>query len=64
VPAQADMIRASLDGIPLLGTLPYSRSVQEADLRRSPVMQADAALVQELDEARRRLVDLAMSVKV
>ncbi len=63
-PAQADVIRASLDGIPLLGTLPYSRSVQEADLQRSPVMQADAALVQELDGARRRLVDLALGVKV
>jgi CO dehydrogenase maturation factor len=63
-PAQADVIRAGLDSIPLLGTLAYSRSVQEADLRRSPVMQADAALVQELDGARRRLVELATGARV
>jgi CO dehydrogenase maturation factor len=63
-PAQADVIRAGLDRIPLLGTLAYSRPVQEADLRRSPVMQADAALVQELDGARRRLVELATGARV
>jgi CO dehydrogenase maturation factor len=63
-PAQADVIRAGLDSVPLLGTLAYSRAVQEADLRRSPVMQADAALVRELDEARRRLVELATGVKI
>jgi len=57
-PAQVDVIRSGLSGIPLLGTLAYSKAVQEADLKRSPVIQADAALVQELDRARRRLVDL------
>jgi CO dehydrogenase maturation factor len=63
-PAQVDVIRSELDGIPLLGALAYSQAVQEADLRRAPVMQADEALVQELDRARQRLVELAMSVKV
>ncbi len=63
-PAQIDVIRAELDGIPLLGSLAYSKSVQEADLKRAPVMQADEALVQELDKARQRLVQLAMNVKV
>jgi len=57
-PAQVDVIRSGLQGIPLLGTLAYSKPVQEADLKRSPVIQADAALVQELDRARHRLVDL------
>ena len=62
-PDQAGAITSRLDGIPLLGSLAYSQSVQEADLKRSPVIQADAALIQELDRARQRLVNLAMSVK-
>jgi CO dehydrogenase maturation factor len=63
-PAQRDVIQSELGGIPLLGAVNYSGSVQEADLRRAPVLQADAAAVRELDRARTRLVDLAMSVKV
>ena len=34
-PSQIDIIRSELGGIALLGSLPYSRSVQDADLRRS-----------------------------
>ncbi len=63
-PAQVGVIRSELDGIPLLGSLEYSRAVQEADLKRVPAMQADEALVQELDRARQRLVELAISAKV
>ncbi len=63
-PAQIDVIRSQLDGIVLLGSLAYSKLVQEADLKRAPVMQADEALVRELDKARQHLVKLAMSVKV
>jgi CO dehydrogenase maturation factor len=58
-PAQVDVIKSGLAGIPLLGSLAYSKAVQEADLKRAPVMQADRALVQELDRARHRLVELA-----
>ncbi len=58
-PAQVEVITSGLDGIPLLGTLAYSKSVQEADLRRMPVMGADAAFVQQLDRARQCLVALA-----
>jgi CO dehydrogenase maturation factor len=57
-PAQLDAIRSGLDGIPVLGSVAYSRSLPEADLRRVPVIQADAAAVRELDEARQRLIEL------
>ncbi len=63
-PSQIDVIRSELGGISLLGSLPYSKLVQDADLRRVAVMGADAAVVQELDRARRRLVELAASVKI
>jgi len=42
----------------------YSKSIQEADLQRTPVMQADAAAVQELNQARHCLVELIKSVEV
>ena len=63
-PAQLDAIRSKLDGIPLLGSVAYSKSIQEADLQRTPVMQADAAAVQELNQARHCLVELIKSVEV
>jgi CO dehydrogenase maturation factor len=63
-PDQVDAIRSQLDGIPLLGSLVYSKAVQEADLKRSPVIQSDAVMVHELDKARHRLVDLAAGAKV
>ena len=62
--AQLDVIRSQLDGIPLLGSVAYRKSIQEADLQRTPVIQADAAAVQELNEARHRLVELVKSVEV
>ena len=61
-PAQLDLIRSKLKDIALLGAVTYSRSVQEADLQRMPVIQADAAAVQELDQARQRLVELITPV--
>jgi CO dehydrogenase maturation factor len=57
-PAQKDIIQAELGEIPLLGAVDHSESVQEADLRRSPVLQADVAMVRELDRARQRLMTL------
>jgi CO dehydrogenase maturation factor len=62
-PGQVETIRSELNGITLLGALPYSRLVQDADLRRLAVMGADAGVVQELDRARQRLVELAANVK-
>lgn len=63
-PAQLDVIGSKLAGIPLLGSVAYRKSMQEADLRRVPVMQADAAAVRELDEARHRLVELVASSEI
>jgi CO dehydrogenase maturation factor len=63
-PGQIDVIRSQLNGVPLLGSLAYSKSVQEADLHRMPVMQADAAIVQELDRARQRLAQLVTTIEV
>jgi hypothetical protein len=53
-----------LGDIPVLGSVAYSKSVQEADLQRTPVMQAGAAVVRELDEARHQLMELVGSVEV
>jgi CO dehydrogenase maturation factor len=61
-PAQLDVIRSKLGDTPLLGAVTYSKSIQEADLQRAPVIQADAAAVQELNKARQRLVELVTPV--
>ena len=53
-PAQAEVIRAELGGVPLLGALAYSRTVQEADLKRSPVMAADAGGLESSPRLNRR----------
>jgi hypothetical protein len=42
----------------LLGTLRYSRSLQEADLRRAPVFGADAEVTEQLKQAKNKLVEL------
>ncbi len=63
-PAQLDVIRSKLGDTPLLGAVTYSKSIQEADLKRAPVMQADAAAVSELNEARHRLVELMKNTEV
>jgi CO dehydrogenase maturation factor len=62
--AQVGVIRSQLGDIPLLGSVPYRKAIQEADLKRAPVMQADATAVQELNEARHRLVELVTGVEV
>jgi CO dehydrogenase maturation factor len=61
---QVDIIRAGLEGVPLLGSLEYSKSVQEADLRRASITDADPRLVQELDRAKQRLMDLVVRERV
>ena len=59
-PAQTDIIESQLDDAVLLGTLKYSRSLQEADLKRAPVFGADAELVEQLRQAKNALTDLIL----
>jgi len=55
--AQTNVIKAQLKDIVLLGSLRYSQSLQEADLRRAPVFGADAEVTEQLKQAKDRLVD-------
>jgi len=57
-PAQAEVIKSQLKDTVLLGTLRYSRSLQEADLRRAPVFGADAEITEHLKQAKNKLVEL------
>lgn len=54
---QTNIIRSQLKDMPLLGSLGYSRSVQQADLARKPVMQADAGFLKQLRQARDALMN-------
>ena len=56
--AQAETIKSQLKDMALLGILPYRQSVQEADLKRTPVFAADAELVEQLREAKNALTGL------
>jgi len=56
--AQTDAIKSQLKEVELLGNLRYSGSIQEADMRRTPVIKADAELVERLREAKNVLTDL------
>jgi len=55
---QTDAINSQLKDITLLGTVPYSRSVQKADLNRTPVIRADVELVEQLTKAKNTLTNL------
>jgi CO dehydrogenase maturation factor len=57
-PSQADLIESQLTDAVLLGTLKYSRALQEADLNRTPVFGADAEVMKELKHAESRLAEL------
>ncbi len=57
-PAQAEVIKSQLKDTVQLGTLRYSRSLQEADLRRAPVFGADAEVTEQLKQAKNKLVEL------
>ena len=57
-PAQAEVIKSQLKDTVLLGTLRYSRSLQEADLRRAAVFGADAEVTEKLKQAKTKLVEL------
>jgi CO dehydrogenase maturation factor len=57
-PAQTEVIKSQLKDTVLLGTLGYSRSLQEADLRRAPVFGADAEVTEHLKQAKNKLEEL------
>jgi len=60
--AQIDVIKSHLDDVVLLGALNYSRSLQQADLRRAPVFEADADVIDELKQVKKRLMELIVKV--
>ena len=55
---QVDVIKSQLKDITLLGSLRYSRSLQEADLKRAPVFGADTEITEELKQAKNQLAEL------
>jgi CO dehydrogenase maturation factor len=60
-PAQTRVIRSQLKDIVLLGSLAYSASIQQADLERAPVIDADTELVEQLRQAKDALTDMIFS---
>src|SRR3972149_3077333 len=59
--AQRELIESQLDGVVLLGSLPYSPALQQADLKRQRVFEADAQGVEGLRSAKRSVTDLLSS---
>lgn len=57
-PAQEEIIKSQLKDTTLLGTLGYSRSLQEADLRREAVFGTDNDVTEQLEKAMDKLVEL------
>jgi CO dehydrogenase maturation factor len=60
-PAQTEMIESQLKNVTFLGSLPYSPALQQADLHRQRVFEADAGVVEELRRAKNSLTDLLSS---
>jgi CO dehydrogenase maturation factor len=58
---EIDAIKSQLKDITLLGTLSYSRVIQQADLKRIAVKKADAEFVEKLRGAKKVLTDLILS---
>ena len=56
-PSQTDVIHARLKEVDLLGSISYSRSLQEADLRLVPVYGADPAVIDQLKQAKQLLIE-------
>lgn len=56
--SQTDLIKSQLKDIVLLGTLQYSRSLQQVDLKRAPVIEADTEVIEQLQQAKLQLTDL------
>jgi len=55
---QTEVIKSQLKDIELLGSVPYSRAVQQADIGCKPVFNADAGLVNALRAAKSKLMDI------
>ena len=55
---ETNLIAAQLKDMTLLGSIRYSRSIQQADLMRAAVIGADAKFVETLQQAKKRLADL------
>jgi len=60
-PAQTAEIESQLKNVTFLGSLPYSGALQQADLHRQRVFEADAGVVEELRRAKNSLTDLLSS---
>jgi len=60
-PGQRELIESQLDDIVLLGSLPYSKALQGADMRREAVFGADVEVVEELRRAKSNLTELLSS---
>jgi len=61
--SQSEVIKSHLNDAVLLGTLGYSRPLQEADLKRTPVFEADRAVTQELRRAQHKLAELIVHLR-
>ncbi len=57
-PSQVEIIKSQLKNTTLLGTLGYSRSLQEADLGRSAIFAADGEVTEQLRQAKDKLVEI------
>jgi len=60
-PAQSAEIESQLKNVTYLGSLSYSPALQQADLHRERVFEADAGVVEELRRAKKILTDLISS---
>lgn len=56
--AQIDIIKSQLKDVVLLGSLPYSQLLQEADLKRAPVFVADVKITEQLKQMKNQLAEL------
>lgn len=56
-PSQTDVIQEKLKEVDLLGSICYSRSLQEADLRHTPVYGADTEAMDQLKEGKQLLIE-------
>lgn len=57
-PGQIEIIKSQLEGITVLGSYKYDKSVQAADLERKAVCNASKELVEELKKAKDVMMDL------
>jgi CO dehydrogenase maturation factor len=57
-PEQVNLIQSQLGNIKLLGSLHSSRFLQEADMKRKPVFNADKQVMEQLKNAKQRMEEL------